>query len=147
MKTILPFARRSAGRSACVTAHLPDEIDLELVAELVDRDELERRAEGDPRVVDEPVQLVDALRGTADLLGVGDVEEQLLGSLRRVTLAANAGEHAPPCACKPRGARLSDPRRRAGDDGRAGQSSSQEAIRARCTRPWPPYAWIQSARL
>ena len=41
---------------------LADDVHLELPAQLVQRDELERNGERDARVVDEAVQLPDALR-------------------------------------------------------------------------------------
>ena len=48
---------------------LPDDVHLELVPELVERDELERRGDRDPRVVDEAVEgSSDRLRGRSDLL-------------------------------------------------------------------------------
>ena len=88
--------------------NLAEDVHLELPAQLIQRDELERNGKRDARVVDEPVQLTDMLRRRPHLVLVGDVEQDLLGASWCVPCATDAGEDTP--ACTPRDA-LRRPRR------------------------------------
>ena len=63
------------GKNRLEDCDLPDDVHLELVAQLVERDELERRRDRDAGVVHEPVELVaDRFRCRTDLRRVGHVE-------------------------------------------------------------------------
>ena len=128
-KTIRPFAARSAGRNACVTASWPTTFTSSWSAELVEREVLERRGDGDAGVVHEAVEAVDGRGGCGDRVGVGDVEDQLLCALRRVACLPHAGEHAAAAAANRRRARGADPRRRARDEDRLHARSSRAAGR------------------
>ena len=137
-KTIRPWRDGMRAGSACVTAICPTTIDLELVAQLLRRHELERRGKGDPSVVDETVKFFDAAGRVLDLLRFGDVEQHLLGSLRGIAFPTDAGEDSPARAHERDGARLPDAGRGARHECGAHQSSSQAAIFARWIRAWPP---------
>jgi hypothetical protein len=113
---------------------LAGDVDLELPAQLVEREELQRHRDRDPGVVDERVELADPLGGACDPAGVGDVEPDLLGPGGRCAVAPDAGEDPPPRRDQAPRARCADSRRGAGHERRPHQSSSQAAILARCSR-------------
>ena len=82
MKTIRP--RGAADRRQHRLGHrdLGGQVDLDLAAEVLDRDRLQRARDRDAGVVDEAVEaapaarLADCARRGGDLRGVGDVEQQ-----------------------------------------------------------------------
>jgi hypothetical protein len=80
---------------------LADQVHLELPAELVERQELERHRDGDAGVVDETVNgvVAEPLRRRRDRGRVGDVEHDRLQPLLAQALAvggrSHPGEHAP----------------------------------------------------
>ena len=113
---------------------LTDHVDLELATELLERDELERDRNRDPRVVDERVELADLLGRLRDLIRVSDVEQNLVRTHGRIAFATHGGEHAPARGDETRRAGCADSRGRARHEGAAHQSSSQAAIFARCSR-------------
>src|SRR6476659_7654195 len=94
---------------------LPDHVDLELAAELVERDELERRCNRYAGIVDEAVQLAtnDLGRGR-DRRGVRDVELERLDAVPAqplgILLAPDATEDTPAGGDKPDSRRVPDPR-------------------------------------
>ena len=91
-----PSTRATKRRQECLgDRDLADDVDLELATQVVGREELERRRDSDARVVDETRELLDPLRGGANLFGISDVEQYLFGSRRRLSGPANAGEDAP----------------------------------------------------
>ena len=109
---------------------LPDQVDLELAAEVVDRLVLERRRDGDARVVDEAGEaatacLLHRVRRRRDRPGVGDVEDERrhAGELALQALAvlrlAHAGEDIEALAREPPRARLPDSAGGAGDNDRS----------------------------
>ena len=73
-KTIRPSAAADLRQHRLGHRHVGDEVDLELVAEVVERDRLQRAGDGDAGVVDEAVEAavalrLDPLRRGGDLLG------------------------------------------------------------------------------
>ena len=95
---------------------LADDVHLELTAELVERDELERRRDRDARVVDEPVEL------RPDLL------QQTQSALASVTSSRRARSRAPELP------RRRPSTRRDAPTG-AGQAVRRRDARSRTTRP------------
>ena len=107
--------RPHGGQKRLRDRELADDVDLELAAELVERQVLERRRDGDAGVVDEAVEpLADHAGRAGDERPVGDVEQHLGGAGRRVPALPNAREHAPAGASEPlaRRRRRSPTRRR-----------------------------------
>jgi hypothetical protein len=107
---------------------LRDQVDLELFAQVIERDRLQRRHHRHPSVVDQAVQTAsahhpaDLLGHCGDLVRLGHVEHQRHEPLRRsiaqacgVLLAANAGEDPPALGVHPQGGRPADSGRGAGD--------------------------------
>ena len=131
MLTTRPGPRRRAGQQRLRHRQLADHVDLELAAQLVERDELERDRDRDAGVVDEPVQRLvgDGLGCGRDVVGIRDVEHQRLepccAEAFGVLVAPDARQHAPAGAAQVQRARFSDPRRGAGDE----DGSSQGALR------------------
>ena len=117
------------------------QVDLELAAEVGDRQRLERARDRDPGVVDQPVEacsvalLGDAVGRRGDLLGARDVEDQRLQPLgARLTQGVGVLLPADP-RVDPPAARVEPERRRPPDPGRCPGdqrgSHPREAIRAR----------------
>jgi hypothetical protein len=106
-----------------VIATLPEQVDLELPAPLLDRQRLDRRVDRDPSVVDQrsqgPPIPVDPVGDPGEVLGDGDVENHGLQPLRgesvSVRLAPNYGEHVQPACREASRRRLSYSRRGTGD--------------------------------
>jgi len=92
-------------------AQLTDDVHVELTRQLLRRQELERRGDRDPGVVDKRVELVDSRGSMADPLGVGDVEDDLDRPLRRLARVPHRGEDLPPAIPQQLGRRATDPRR------------------------------------
>jgi len=92
---------------------LGDHVDLELAAELVERQELERAGGRDAGVVDERVELVGAKR--LDLGGVRDVELDRRYPPTELVRRAHAGEHVRAEVGQHERRRATDARRGAGD--------------------------------
>ena len=130
-KTIRP--RRGAAQAGRLRHRdLADEVDLEPMPELVERDELERHRDRDAGVVHERVELVDTFGQRLDVGGIGHVEQHFVPS---GASPAGARPRAPASpSARAGGAGLADSRGSAGDQRRPGQSSSQAAILARCLR-------------
>src|SRR5262249_1644499 len=139
---------------------LTDEVHLELPAELVEREELERHRDGDAGVVDEALEPVVAepLCRSRDRGCVGHVECDRLDVVGTKTLGvgtgADAGEDAPARAGEAQRAGLADPGRGTGDDDApggaqtaAGVPSSASATAALCVLPEPANDCSHSARL
>ena len=83
------------GKERLRDGDLPDDVHLELAAELVERDELERRRDRDPGIGDEAVELAaDHLGGRSDLPGIRHVELEGLDSLRAKRIGVGARPHA-----------------------------------------------------
>ena len=124
MFTIRPCACRSAGRQAWVTASWAIDVDLELVAQLVDRQELERAADRDAGVVDQPVE---PLRGRARRSSSGFVTSSWTGctvgpSASAAAGSRTAGEHGRAELGEHQRGRAADAGRGAGDQhGAAGE--------------------------
>ena len=97
-------------KESLCNCNLTEDVHLELPAQLVQRDELERNGKRDARVVDEPVQLPDMLRRRPHLVLVGDVEQDLFRARWCVPGAPDAGEDAPACTGEPRCAGRADSR-------------------------------------
>ena len=107
MKTMRPRAPADQRQHRLGHRDLGGQVDLELAAEVVQRQRLQRPGDGDAGVVDEAVEAApglgaDPLGGGGDLLGDGDVEEQRAqprraGGAQRlgVLLLANPGEDLP----------------------------------------------------
>ncbi len=91
---------------------LPDDVDLELMAQLVERHELERHRDRDARVVDERVELLDTL-GRPPAIWPASVTSSCTSSVPvgRLARPANARQHAPPRAREPGRAGGADARR------------------------------------
>ena len=93
-------------------------VDLELAAQLVGPDELERAGHHDPGVVDDSGQgralqlLLDAASGLRDRRRVGDVEFERRGAAGAQPLGIlrlpDAGEHLKALVPQPHGARVTD---------------------------------------
>jgi hypothetical protein len=107
---------------------LGDQVDLELVAQVVELDRLQRRHHRNAGVVDEAVEAgradlrPDPLCRRGELPGVGHVEDQRhetsrgrLPQVLRVLLSPNAREHPPAVRVHAQGAGATDPSRGAGD--------------------------------
>jgi len=116
---------------------LADDVDVELAANVVDGNQLERTADADPGVVDERVESTRAgaasrgqqRGGVCDLPRVGHVEGDRLDACAATLgrfggepapgrIVAHAREHRPACAREPQRGRLSDPGGGARDEGR-----------------------------
>ena len=119
---------------------LGDQVDLELAAEVVDRQRLQRPRDRDAGVVDQAVEagavrvLRNPSRRRRDLLLIGDVEEERAGAGRshsrersHVLLPADTGVDPPSPGVEPEHRRPPDPGRGAGDQG---GSHIRQAIRA-----------------
>ncbi len=121
MRTTRPPPPPQRGQERLHHGDLADDVHLELAAELVERDELERSRDRDPGVRDEPVQLgADDRGGRRDLLGVRDVELDRLDASSpqrvRVFRGANAPVDAPASPAQTERARTADPRRGTRDE-------------------------------
>ena len=76
---------------------LADDVHLELAAELVERDELERGRDRDPGVVDETVERpADLLDRSRDVRRIGDVERRAARSPRSRSESAASAVRTPP---------------------------------------------------
>jgi hypothetical protein len=101
---------------------LPDDVDLELLAQVVGREHLERAGNADARVVDEPVEpAADLGHRPLDRSGIGDVEGDLpqaagrRGERAGVLRLADRGEHLHALPVEVQGGCSADAGRRAGD--------------------------------
>jgi hypothetical protein len=110
---------------------LADEVDLELLAEVVDREQLERSSDRGPGVVDEAGEPrcaaigLDALGRRRDRIRIGDVEDDRLEAVggdgrerRAILVAANRRENAVAASVEAQRRRPADPGRGAGDEER-----------------------------
>jgi hypothetical protein len=96
---------------------LADQVHLELMAQLLQRQELERHRDCDPGVVDEALQRAFAELSTAAAIDAGSVTSSVTGSMPPADRAQALGvgrertpdEHVPARAGEPQRARLSDP--------------------------------------
>ena len=90
-----PARTPERGKEGLRHSDLADDIHLELAAELVERDELERRGDRDPGVRDETVELApDGFGGGRDLLGIRDVQPERLDALCAKRIGVAVRSHA-----------------------------------------------------
>ncbi len=123
--TIRPRARRRAGISAWVSATWSEEVHVELSAQVVERQQLQRAAETDPGIVDERVEatvLVHPLDRRGDLRGVSHVQGERNDPLAArghecvaVLNSAHSGQDRPVGCRQPQRRRTADARRGTGD--------------------------------
>ena len=147
MRTTRPRALPQRGQKRLHHGDLADDVHLELAAELVERDELERRRDRDPGVVDEAVAAPAPTATAAAAICSVSVTSSWSGSTPRAAqrIRVLGGAHAavdpPTGAAQTKRARLPDPRRGSGDEdreldelNRRGSSRGAPRARARTSR-------------
>lgn len=121
-----PAARAQRFEQGLGDGEQPEDVDLVLAADLVERDAFQRPGHGDAGVVDQTGErrAADALGERGDLRRVGHVDDRRLdpgvGHVQRgaVLLAPDAREHREAAARQAQRGRAPDAGRRAGDDDR-----------------------------